>query len=69
MVHNKGGLHNRITKRIHLQPFDLHETERFFKSKNFSLERYQILQIYMAMGGIPHYLKEVEDGKKRPAKH
>ncbi len=63
VVHNKGGLHNRITKRIHLQPFDLYETERFFQSKNITLDRYQILQIYMAMGGIPHYLKEVEDGK------
>lgn len=63
VVHNRGGLHNRITKRIHLMPFDLYETEAFFKSKNFSLDRYQILQIYMAMGGIPHYLKEVEDGK------
>lgn len=63
VVHNKGGLHNRITKRIHLQPFDLCETERFFQSKNVTLDRYQILQIYMVMGGIPHYLKEVEDGK------
>ncbi len=63
VVHHKGGLHNRITKRIHLQAFNLYETERFFQRKNIFLDRYQILQIYMAMGGIPHYLKEVEGGK------
>ena len=63
VVKNTGGLHNRITKRIHLKPFTLFETEQFFKSKNIRLARYQITQIYMIMGGIPHYLKEVEVGK------
>ena len=63
VVYHKGGLHNRITKQIHLQPFDLYETELFLKSKNVQLDRYQILQVYMAMGGIPHYLKELENGK------
>jgi len=63
VVHDKGGLHNRITKRIHLQPFNLYETEMFLQSRNVHLDRYQILQLYMAMGGIPHYLKEIEAGK------
>jgi AAA+ ATPase superfamily predicted ATPase len=63
VVHHKGGLHNRITRRIHLQPFTLAETEQFFHAKNIHLNRYQIAQIYMTMGGIPHYLKEVENGK------
>lgn len=63
VVNNKGGLHNRITKRIDLQPFTLGETEAFLKVRNINLERYQILQIYMAMGGIPHYLNEIVAGK------
>ncbi len=63
VVRNKGGLHNRITRRIHLLPFHLYETELFLKSRGVKLDRYQIVQIYMAMGGIPHYLKEVEAGK------
>ncbi len=63
IVYHKGGLHNRITKRIDLEPFTLYETELYLKSKNVSSDRYQILQLYMAMGGIPHYLKEVEGGK------
>ncbi len=63
VVNHTGGLHNRITKRIHLKPFTLYETEHFFKSRNIPLTRYQIVQIYMALGGVPHYLKEVESGK------
>jgi len=63
IVKNKGGLHNRITKRIRLLPFNLYETESYLKSRNISLERYDILQLYMAMGGIPHYLKEVKRGQ------
>jgi uncharacterized protein len=63
VVRDKGGLHNRITRRVHLYPFNLSETELFLKSRSINLDRYQILQIFMAMGGIPHYLKEVEAGK------
>jgi hypothetical protein len=62
VVRDKGGLHNRITRRIHLLPFNLYETEQFLKSRAVNLDRYQLLQVYMAMGGIPHYLKEVEAG-------
>jgi uncharacterized protein len=63
VVNDKGGLHNRITKRIDLKPFTLGETEAFLKSKNVNLNRYQTLQIYMAIGGIPHYLNEIVNGK------
>lgn len=62
VVNNKGGLHNRITKTLHLKPFNLYETELFFKKKNIFLDKYQIAQLYMAMGGVPHYLKEVQGG-------
>jgi uncharacterized protein len=63
VVNDKGGLHNRITKRIHLSPFSLAETEAYLQSRNIFYDRYQITQLYMAIGGIPHYLKEV-DGTK-----
>ena len=63
IVNARGGLHNRITKIIKLAPFNLSETEAFLKAKNIKLDRYSVLQIYMAMGGIPHYLKEIEAGK------
>lgn len=63
VVKNKGGLHNRITKRINLKPFNLSETATFLKSKNLKLNHYHIILLYMIMGGIPHYLKEIKAGK------
>ncbi len=63
VVNNRGGLHNRITKRIYLQPFTLSETEVYLHARGLKFTRYQIVQLYMALGGIPHYLKEVKKGK------
>jgi len=63
VVKDRGGLHNRITKRINLKPFTLAETALFFKSKRVKLNRYHTILIYMIMGGIPHYLKEIKAGK------
>lgn len=63
IVNNKGGLHNRITRKISLLPFNLKETEAFLHSRNVQMDRYQILQLYMVMGGIPHYLKGVKKGE------
>jgi uncharacterized protein len=63
IINHKGGLHNRITKRIKLDPFSLAETEAFFKHRNSAFERYQIVQLYMAFGGIPYYLDMVDVGQ------
>jgi uncharacterized protein len=59
LILNRGGLHNRITERILLQPFSLQETEAFLTSKGGVFDRYQLLELYMAMGGIPFYLDNV----------
>ena len=63
VVNNRGGLYNRITKRIFLEPFTLSETEAYLQSRNMHFDHYQIVQLYMATGGIPHYLKEIKGGK------
>ena len=63
IVNNKAGLHNRITRKIRLLPFNLKETEEFLQARNVNMDRYQLLQLYMVMGGIPHYLKEVKKGE------
>ena len=63
VVNNKGGLHNRITRMIRLLPFNLKETEEYLQARKVNLDRYQILQLYMVMGGIPHYLKEIKKGE------
>jgi AAA+ ATPase superfamily predicted ATPase len=62
VVRNKGGLHNRITQKIALQPFTVYETEAFLKSRNVQLNRYQVTQLYMAFGGVPHYLNQATPG-------
>ena len=62
VVHHKGGLHNRITRQLSLSPFTLSETEAYFKNRNLHFDRYQILQLYMTMGGIPHYLEAIRPG-------
>ena len=60
LLNNKGGLHNRVTKRFKIIPFTLNECEQFLKAKNAVFERYQIIELYMVLGGIPFYWDEVE---------
>jgi hypothetical protein len=60
LIHNRGGLHNRITERIALPPFNLAETEEFLKWRGVTYDRYQLLELYMTMGGIPHYLENIQ---------
>lgn len=66
VVNHRGGLHNRITKRIQLQPFTLAETKEYLQNKNINFKNYQIVQLYMAMGGVPHYLKEIRGNRSVP---
>lgn len=63
VVRSKTGLHNRITRKIRLLPFTLTETKAYLRYRNVNLDEYQIIQLYMAMGGIPQYLKSVAVGK------
>jgi uncharacterized protein len=67
VIDARGGLHNRVTRRIRLEPFDLYETEQFLTARGIDLDRYAALELYMAMGGVPHYLKEVERGQSAAA--
>ena len=60
IIRNRGGLHNRVTRQIFLQPFTLNETEQFLKSKKIVMPRFQIAECYMVMGGIPYYLEQLE---------
>jgi uncharacterized protein len=63
IINHKGGLHNRVTQKIHLQPFTLQETEQYFASKSISMPRQNLVQLYMTTGGIPYYLKEIQKGE------
>jgi AAA+ ATPase superfamily predicted ATPase len=56
LINNHGGLYDRLTYEIKISPFNLVECEEFFKAANIKLSRYDIVQAYMAVGGIPYYL-------------
>lgn len=66
IVHNKGGLYNRLSFRINLEPFTLKECEEYVNAKNIIMNRYSILQCYMIMGGVPYYWSFLEKGLSLP---
>ena len=63
MINDYGGLHNRLTRRIRLEPFTLGECEEMARAKGLAHSRYQILELYMALGGIPFYWDMLERGE------
>lgn len=62
LIKNKGGLHNRVTVRIPLKPFILHECEEYAKAKKLGFTRRQIMECYMVMGGVPYYWSYLDRG-------
>lgn len=62
IINNKGGLYNRVTRPMQLEPFTLYETKMFLTSIGIKLNNKHILDLYMVLGGIPHYLALVRKG-------
>lgn len=62
MINNYGGLYNRVTKQIKLNPFSLGECEEFYKENDINFSRYDIVQSYMILGGIPYYMDNMQKG-------
>jgi hypothetical protein len=63
----KGGLHNRVTRRIRLEPFVLPEAEAYLRSRRVRLTRYAVTELYAALGGIPYYLRQIDPGESPAA--
>jgi hypothetical protein len=63
VINDRGGLHNRVTQRIRLEPFSLGETEKLLQRNKVLFTRYDIVHLYMALGGVPHYLDMVAPGE------
>lgn len=59
---NKGGLFNRVTRKIYLPPFTLSECEKLAEMHNLSLSRYDMLSAYMVLGGVPFYWNQLQPG-------
>ena len=62
LVNNHGGLYGRVTYEIRLMPFTLKECEAFFQNRGIKMSRYDIVQSYMMLGGIPFYLNYFKKG-------
>jgi uncharacterized protein len=64
IIENTGSLYHRVTYRLKVEPFNLEQTQKFLKeTNNISLTPKHILKLYMVLGGIPLYLKEIKKGK------
>lgn len=55
LIRNKGGLHNRVTVRIPLNPFVLRECWEYAVNNRLGFTQKQVMQCYMVMGGVPYY--------------
>ena len=62
MFNNTGGLYGRSTCEMQLNPFTLKECEMFYQKKNIVLDRYDQIQAYMILGGIPYYMSYLQKG-------
>ena len=62
VFHNRGGLHNRVTMRMRLSPFTLKECEEFSIANNLSYSRKDILNLYLAIGGVAWYWTQKKKG-------
>lgn len=66
IIHSKGGLYNRVTTQIYLEPFTLGECEEYCSSRKLSLTKKQIIEAYMVIGGVPYYWNYLEKGQSVP---
>lgn len=62
IVHAKGGLHNRLTRRIRLLPFSLQDASLLLQKRGVNLTPIQTTELYLVMGGVPYYLNQADPG-------
>lgn len=63
VIMNYGGLHNRLTNQVFLEPFCLRECKEYCEWKGLGYTENQILEAYMALGGIPYYWSFLSKGQ------
>jgi len=60
LIENYGGLHNRVTETIIVEPYSLTDCEAFYRSRSVAFNRQQIAEAYMILGGIPFYMDAMD---------
>ncbi len=66
IIHSKGGLYNRVTTQIYLEPFSLGECAEFCSARGLSLTHKQVIETYMVLGGVPYYWNYLSKGESIP---
>lgn len=67
IIDDYGGLHDRLTHRIQLFPFSLHECREYCRAAGLPLEDGQIADLFLTFGGVPFYWSLLRKGES-PAK-
>ena len=62
IVHSREGLHNRLSARIRLEPFTLHECRQYAEVEGLGFDERQIAECYMALGGVAYYWSQLVKG-------
>ena len=63
VLKNRGGLHNRVTRKMHIRPFTLKECEEYLAQRKFKISRKSIITLYMILGGVAYYWSLLERSK------
>ncbi len=61
LLSDTGGFYNRITRRIHLAPFNISECKELLESNGMVMTYKQVMEAYMIFGGIPFYLNMLNE--------
>ncbi|MDO4496212.1 MAG: ATP-binding protein [Bacteroidales bacterium] len=56
LINNHGGLHNRVTHQMLIEPFSLSECREYFDKYAFGYTDREVTDYYMVFGGVPYYL-------------
>ncbi len=62
LINNKGGLHNRVTRRLRVMPLPIADCGQILTQKGITCEKYDIISYYMALGGVPFYWTLLKKG-------
>lgn len=63
VLQNRGGLFNRASRQIYVQPFTLKECEELVKVKSLEMDRRDIVSAYMILGGAAYYWNLLDRGE------
>lgn len=62
LLKNKGGLRGRLTEKIKLSSFTLHECDKYADAAGLGMTKKDVLDTYMVLGGIPYYWSFLRKG-------